>query len=45
MVQVVEFVVLLEEGFGFEVLEGFEVPVDFWVDYEHFLIKKKLKSK
>ena len=30
LVRVVEFVVLLEEGFDFEVLEGF---VDFSVDY------------
>ena len=43
--RVVEFVILLEEGFGFEVLEGFEVLVDFPVDYGHFLIKNQLKSK
>ena len=42
MVQVVEFFVLLEEGFDFEVLEGF---LDFLVDYGHFLIKNQLKSK
>ena len=45
MVRVVEFVVLLGEGFGFEVLEGFEVLVDFLVDYGFFLIKNHLKSK
>ena len=45
MVRVVEFVVLLEEGFGFEVLEGFEVLVDLPIDYGHFLIKNQLKSK
>ena len=39
LVSVVEFVVLLEEGFCFEVL------VDFLVDYGHFLIKNQLKSK
>ena len=42
LVWVVEFVFLLEEGFDFEVLEGF---VDFLVDYRHFLIKDQLKSK
>ena len=42
LVRVVEFVVLLEEGFDFEVLEGF---MDFPVDYGHFLIKNQLKSK
>ena len=39
---------LLEEGFGFEVLEvleGFEILVDLLVDYGHFLIKNQLKSK
>ena len=45
MVRVVEFVLLLEEGFGFGVLEGFDVLVDFLVDYEHFLIKNQLKFK
>ena len=45
MVQVVEFVVLLEEGFDFEVLEGFKVLVDLSIDYGHFLIKNQLKSK
>ena len=39
LVWVVEFVVLLEEGFDFE------VHVDFPVDYGHFLIKNQLKSK
>ena len=46
LVRVLEFVVLQEgfvdfpvEGFGFEVL------VDFPVDYGHFLIKNQLKSK
>ena len=38
MVQVVKFGVLLEEGFGFEVVEGFEVLVDFLVDYGYILI-------
>ena len=41
LVQVVEFVVLLKEGFDFEVVEGF---VDSLVDYGNFLIKNQLKS-
>ena len=45
LVRVAEFVVLLEKGFGFEILEGFEDLVDFLVDYGHFLIKNQLKSK
>ena len=43
MVQVLEFVVLLEEGFGFEVLKSFEVLLDFSIDYRHFLVKKSIE--
>ena len=55
LVQVTEFVVLIVEGFGFDLLEGvgldlvecfgFDLLGDFSVHYSHFLIRNQFKSK
>ena len=55
LVQVTEFVVLVVDSFGFDLLEGFGLDLvegfcfdllgDLPVHYSHFLIRNQLKSK